>query len=255
MQPSMRSLLVLCTLLPGLAASAMPAAPARKAAGEVVASARNKIVQIPPTEALADVRLVATLMQRQLPVAVVRRGASTRLLRRGDRIDGVEIAAVLDGRLLLRREGKLEMLTLMRPALRRPRASLRPRRGRSGAKGGALAGLRAGIRQLGPRRYQISRQAFKEALAKPHLLARTMRVIPVSRGGRPDGFRLLYLASQSPLRTLGLRRGDVLQAINGRAVKTAEELLGVYTKLRSASHLTLGLRRAGRSESLDYLIR
>ena len=82
-----------------------------------------------------------------------------------------------------------------------------------------------------------------------------MRVIPVSRGGRPDGFRVLFLSARSPLRAMGLRRGDVLKQLNGRPVGTVEQLLSVYTKLRNASHLTVGLRRAGRALSMDYAIR
>ncbi|MCK5799682.1 MAG: PDZ domain-containing protein [Deltaproteobacteria bacterium] len=111
------------------------------------------------------------------------------------------------------------------------------------------------MRQLGPRRYQVRRRALEALLAQPQAVVRTLRVLPISRGGRPDGFRLLYLTAQSPLRALGLRRGDVLQAINGRRVATVEALLSVYAKMRQASHVSLGLRRAHRTISLDYAIR
>jgi len=211
-------------------------------------------VQI-PASALPGVELVATVIAaRQSPIAVIREARfGRRVVRCGDRVGDRQVAAILDGRLLLRHVGGLEFLPLVRtavsgrgngPTLRRRPPDRRPRRG-----------LAAAIRQIGKKRWEIGRKALRAALANPRELTRTMRVFPAMRGGKPDGFKLAWLSVRSPLRALGLQRGDVLQALNGKRVATAEDLLTVYTKLRNASHVNVGLRRRGRQLSLDYRIR
>lgn len=225
---------------------------------EVRADPADPFVTLSPSS-LPGVQLVATVMAARWshanPVAVVRSDRRMIVLRRGDRIVDGEVAAVLDGRVLVRRGGRLELLTLGQtvppvvPSPPPPRLTPRAVAGRE------LGGLGAAVTPLGKNRFQIERRAWRSALGKVHELARTLRVLPVMRGGRPDGFRVQWLAAGSPLRALGVQRGDVLSAINGHSVATAEELLRIYATLRTASHLSVGLRRGSRVLSLDYLIR
>lgn len=219
---------------------------------EVRAAPTDPVITLSPSS-LPGVQLVATVMAAHDPLAVVRSARTMIVLRRGDAIVDGEVAAVLDGRVLVRRGGRLELLTLGQaaPPLA-PRSTPRVTRG---AVRHQVRGLAAAVTPLGNNRYQIERRAWQSALGKVHELARTLRVLPVMRAGRPDGFRVQWLAAGSPLRALGVQRGDVLSAINGHSVATAEELLRIYATLRTASHLSVGLRRGSRVLSLDYLIR
>lgn len=221
---------------------------------EVQAAPADPLVTLLPSS-LPGVQLVATVMAARDPLAVVRSARTMIVLRPGDRIVDGEVAAVLDGRVLVRRGGRLELLSLgqvVPPVVSAPAA---PRVLRGAVAGRDLGGLAAAVTPLGKNRFQIERRAWRSALGKVHELARTLRVLPVMRGGRPDGFRVQWLAAGSPLRALGVQRGDVLSAINGHSVATAEELLRIYATLRTASHLSVGLRRGSRVLSLDYLIR
>ena len=62
---------------------------------------------------------------------------------------------------------------------------------------------------------------------------------------RPDG----------PFGKIGLQNGDVISAINGLEMTSPDKALEVYTKLKTASHLSVGLERNGQKITKDYNIR
>ena len=73
--------------------------------------------------------------------------------------------------------------------------------------------------------------------------------------GRPSGFKLSQIRPSSIFGRLGLQNGDTVQAVNGMEMNTPDQALGIYTKVRSASHLTITVDRRGEMVTLDYTIR
>jgi hypothetical protein len=115
--------------------------------------------------------------------------------------------------------------------------------------------LDRGIRKLAERRYEIKRRSLELALGNLGLLARSVRVMPDARDGKPFGFRLFAIMADGPVAKLGLRDDDVLVSINGLDIATAERVLDAYSKLKTAPHLVLGLIRESREITQDYTIR
>ena len=76
-----------------------------------------------------------------------------------------------------------------------------------------------------------------------------------SEAGEIVGARLAYVRSDSVVRKLGLRRGDILRAINGYALTGAERALEAYRQLRAASRLSLELTRSGRPITIELKVR
>ena len=62
---------------------------------------------------------------------------------------------------------------------------------------------------------------------------------------RPDG----------PFAMIGMQNGDIISSINGLEMTSPDKALEVYTKLKSASHLSLGIERNGQKVTKDYNIR
>lgn len=115
--------------------------------------------------------------------------------------------------------------------------------------------LHRGIRKLGEGRYEIKRSAMALALGNLALLSGSVRVAPDVRAGKPFGFRLFSIAPDGPFAKLGLRDDDVLLSINRLDIATAEQALEAYGKLKTASHLVLGVMRGGHRIALEYWIR
>jgi type II secretory pathway component PulC len=115
--------------------------------------------------------------------------------------------------------------------------------------------LDRGIRKLAERRYEIKRGTLELALGNLQFLARSVRVIPDTRDGKPFGFRLFAIRADGPAALLGLRNDDVLVSINGLDIATPDHVLDAYGKLKTAPHLVLGLIRQRHEITQDYTIR
>ncbi|MFO7494736.1 MAG: type II secretion system protein GspC [Desulfobacterales bacterium] len=77
---------------------------------------------------------------------------------------------------------------------------------------------------------------------------------PHQTDGAPDGVALTGIQPRSILRRLGLRDGDVITAIDGEPIRSAEHLTVIFEKLNSGSGLSLELNRRGRPTTLDFQV-
>ncbi len=101
---------------------------------------------------------------------------------------------------------------------------------------------------------QVDRSLLNALLANTSLLASCARFVPAMQGGRPDGFRVYAIHPGSLFDKLGMQNGDRVVTINGMSLATPDQALGIYSKLRNASHLSMQLDRHGSLTTLDYTI-
>lgn len=102
---------------------------------------------------------------------------------------------------------------------------------------------------------EIDRPLIDKLLANTTALATSARFVPSVRDGRPNGFKLYAIRPSSIFAKIGLENGDTVKSINGMEMSTPDQALGVYTKVRSASHLSVTVDRRGETATLDYTIR
>ncbi|HEX7596845.1 MAG TPA: type II secretion system protein GspC, partial [Polyangia bacterium] len=103
--------------------------------------------------------------------------------------------------------------------------------------------------------YEIQRSTLESVLGNMSLLSRSARIVPEMRDGRAAGFRLYAVKPDGPFAKIGMTNGDIISSINGLEITSPEKALEVYAKLKSASHLTLGMERNGSKVTKDYSIR
>jgi general secretion pathway protein C len=118
-----------------------------------------------------------------------------------------------------------------------------------------LEGIASGIKKVGEGKYEIRRSALNRVLANTTLLARSARIVPSVRNGKPNGFKLYAIRPGSLYSLLGMFNGDTINAINGHPITTPDKALEIYTKLRSASHLSIAFNRRGKPITHEYNIR
>lgn len=82
-------------------------------------------------------------------------------------------------------------------------------------------------------------------LANPTAIARSIRIVPSTKGGKPDGFKIFSIRAGSLWARVGLANGDTIQAVNGRRLESVDQALEVYTALRDARSLEIDLERRG----------
>ena len=101
----------------------------------------------------------------------------------------------------------------------------------------------------------VDRSLVEKLLSNTTMLATSARFVPSIKDGKPNGFKLYAIRPQSIFGRIGLQNGDTIKAINGSEMTTPDAALGLYTKLRNASHLSVQVERRGETVALDYTIR
>ena len=191
---------------------------------------------------LVAINFVAGAPSQRQVMATVRHveTGSIGVFQEGARILGARITAVRTDGVDLDNDGVPEFLDLL-PG--------------SGPAARPVAPVQNGVRQTAPHQYEIDRVALEEALGNLNQLARSVRVVPELKAGRPAGFRVVDIRAGSLLSGLGLLRGDVLHSINGLELTSVEKAMEVYLKLKAAGHLALVVERGGVMTTLQYAVR
>ena len=213
------------------------------------------------TRTTLQVRLIATLVSEDTTsapsYAAIRASTDTAFYGVGSKVMGATIVSISERRITVFHKGRLEVLDLLQKIGGATRAAALS--SISGFKmppaGPGLKRISGGIRKVGEGKYEIRKQALRLVLSSPHLLAKGGQVVPVVRAGKPSGIMLRRIRPGSVYSLLGLFSGDTITAVNGRALTSPEVALQLYSKLRTASHLSVAFTRRGTALSHDYTIR
>jgi general secretion pathway protein C len=142
---------------------------------------------------------------------------------------GARLHAVYADRVLLERNGAIEALSLPR---NQPAGG-----GPIGAAGASNIGSRLGA----------------AAAANPTLLAGLVRIQPVFTQGKLSGYRIFPGGAKgnAAFTQLGLKPGDLIEAVNGTALDDAGRAMEVLQTLSSSAAATVTVSRNGQSQEVN----
>jgi hypothetical protein len=110
------------------------------------------------------------------------------------------------------------------------------------------------IKKLDDTHFEIDLALIAKVMANPMELAKTARVVPADKGG----FKLYAIRPSSMLAKLGLVNGDVVHAVAGIAIGSADAALQAYTAvgaLAPGQSFEVALTRHGKPLSIAYRVR
>lgn len=110
------------------------------------------------------------------------------------------------------------------------------------------------IKKDEPGKFTVDQREVQDALGNLDKLYTEIRAVPNFAGGKVSGMKILSVKSDSIFAKLGLRRGDVLQKINGMELDVKKGF-EIFSALKDEKQITLDLVRQGQPTTLDYEIR
>jgi len=149
------------------------------------------------------------------------------------------------------RGGRHARLSLKDTRSREPAAS---GRGAATPAAGAADPYADRVKQIDDHTYEVDRSLVRDlvgGVAKPG----AVRALPVLDNGEVKGVRLAGVAPGSIPTAIGLKSGDILTAVDGAPLKSAEQVLELYAQLDQLSQVELGLTRAGKPLALTLKLR
>ncbi len=219
------------------AASAVDVAPVAKSAKELGLTLRGTVAGAP-----------------EVAYAVIAKGVKQELYHVGDEVTrGVVLEEVRHGEVVLRRGKERLLLAMEEGSGNRPGSRYR-RRAAAKTRPGA-ANVAKGIRQVAPNSYLLDRDTVTQSLKNLSTMMRDIRVVPSFDAARqPNGYRVASIRYGSLLDKLGLKRGDVIQSINGLPISDPDRAYQAYQQLKDESSIQIEILRGSRPQTLTYEI-
>ena len=207
--------------------------------GSIEKASEVKATEIEALEATSlKIALLGTVIgNHQNAVAVIEETDNKRqaLYRVGDSVQNAIVKMILRGKVVLRVEDRDEILTMEEASL-----------SKTGEEQRALKSIGR------ERAIIVSHSDMQESLKNINRLLSEVRIRPHFKNGKADGLAITRIKANSIFAKLGLRDGDIVQGINGRSIKSPDDILSLYKKLRSGSHVSLQINRKGQQRTINY---
>lgn len=155
------------------------------------------------------------------------------LYRVGDEVSDATVVKILRGKVILRVNGKDEVLSM--------------EEGSTVAEKGTLKEPQAGGK------IEVSKAEIDTAFQNMNEMLTQVRVRPYFSGGKPDGFMVSRIKRGSIFEKMGLKNGDVIRGVNGQSIESADKMLELYRSMTSGSEVTVDIKRRGKEEELRYV--
>lgn len=156
----------------------------------------------------------------------------------GDSVQDAIIKRILRGKVVLRVGDKDEILTMEESSSSKIEKVDKPPKS---------TGLQ---RTISVRRSDVDR-----SLKDLDSLLSQARIRPHFTDGQADGLTITGIKSGSFFRKMDLTNGDIIHAINGREIKTPDDIPSMYNDLKSGSNISLQIKRKGKLRTLNYRFR
>jgi general secretion pathway protein C len=160
------------------------------------------------------------------------------LYREGDSVQGAIVKTILRGKVILRVNERDEILTIEEAAALR-----------AGKEYSTSEPIETGGTIM------VSRSDVQESMRNVHNLLSQVRIRPYFRDGKADGLSVTNIKAGSFFAKLGLKNGDVVQGIDGKIIKSPEDVLEMYKKFRLGSEVALQIMRNNEQKIINYQFR
>lgn len=216
-----------------------------------------------PQRSSLNLQLLATMVSpgdMEWSMAVIRNNDDEKkrvgIYKRGDSLPlgSAILAQVVEGRAYLVVGKRVEYLDSNKEAPPPPPVAVASAEPMPGETTGLEKDIDKGVRCSGSN-CEVDRSLIDKVLANTTALATSARFVPSIKDGKPNGFKLYAIRPGSMFAKIGLQNADLIKVINGLDMSTPDKALEAYTKLKSASHLTVMVERHGQNITLDYQIR
>ena len=86
-------------------------------------------------------------------------------------------------------------------------------------------------------------------------MLRQAQVRPYFNAGVPDGFMVSNIQAGSLYQKMGIIDGDIVQGVNSRPIRTADDMMELFNAIKSSPGMALSIKRRGNPETLNYQFR
>ena len=98
----------------------------------------------------------------------------------------------------------------------------------------------------------VSRAEIDAGLQDMGTMLRQAQIRPYFNAGVPEGFLISNIRPGSLYQKMGAVDGDIIQEVNGRPIRTADDVMGLLNTIKAGSSMSMTIKRRGNQETLNY---
>jgi type II secretion system protein C len=196
-----------------------------------------------------DLKLQAIYHAQDATVVTVTYRGKSKVLSKGEDINGFVLEGAGRDYATFSKEGKSYKVQLDKGKTQA--ASGRSRQVQAVAKSTPGNAKKGEITDAGDRKVvdksviDYYRKNFKE-------IGRNIGIAESRQGGALDGFKVTFIRRGSDFEKLGLKRNDVIKAVNGQPVNSYKAAMDIYRKVGTMDNMTLTINRGNEEMELEY---
>ena len=111
------------------------------------------------------------------------------------------------------------------------------------------------VKQIAPNKFKLSRATINKHTADLGKLVMQASTVPRKKpNGEIDCYILTSFQPDSVFADLGTQQGDCIKTVNGEAITSPAQAMGMYQGLRNANLIKIMVERDGRDVEMEYTI-
>ena len=214
---------------------------------------KRKIMKPKPVSDIKSFKLLALYHSPKRTVVTISKNGKSKVLVRGDQIDGYVLDDATSSEAIFLRDGKSYRLPLIEPT-KNPNSKssvkyVKPKREapkeNNEPKGEVTEGDDVTI---------VDRSLLDHYRKNMKDIWKNIGIMEIKKGGKIDGFKVNFVKRGSDFAKLGLRRGDIIKSINGEELNSYNAAFNIYKKIDTMENLTMKIMRGKKELELEYEI-
>ena len=216
---------------------------------EVVA--QKKVINAPETRLRLNLKGVFSSSKPKEALAIIASSkGKDKTYHIGDKVvGGAALHAVYDDRVILKRNGKLETLSLPKSKIDSKEFYNKPVSNKARSSSNNIISSPPNSKHNQSQSKQL-REMRETLLKEPAKIWQQIRINPVMKGGEVQGYTLAH-NDQKLMKALSLRKTDIITAVNGQSLSDPSTLYGLMETLSEQPSLELSIERDGQPQVIQ----
>jgi general secretion pathway protein C len=179
------------------------------------------------------------------------------LYKVGDNIEGASIFEIERNKVFLKNNDRIEVLVSFEEKEEKEAPEFPPSyppSNHSASTGREKRDFGKAVKKTGVDKWKLSRKDVTDILGDVNNFMTQVAVNPYFESGKPAGFRISRIQSDSLLRNIGLRNGDIIKRVNGLSIETPEQAFEAYKQIQNEPVIRIDIQRQRQEKTLTYEI-
>ena len=206
---------------------------------------RKKETQV--AGSIKDIKLLAIYHASDVTVVTVEHKRKTKVLGRGDVINGFMLESAGHNYATFSKNGKMYKV----PLLISTKGSSHIQSSKTSVASVPSAKAEGEIVDAGDHKI-IDKSLISHYAKNMDDIYKNIGIKEIKKGKKLEGFSISFIRKGSPFAKLGLKRGDTIRSINGQKIDSYNAAFGIYKDIENIENLTLVIQRGKEEMELEY---